>query len=181
MMIFRLFCCRVPRTTALRLCCSVLLLAAGCTPSYNWREMVVADGYVQAAFPAKVETETRTISLGGQALAFTLTTAQVDQAMFAVGSAPLPEAIAKDRAAREALGQALMRSLYVNIGAPVPSPLPNFGDEIVARGRAGQQPAWLMARVWVTDTMLIDAVAAGTDPSLPVDQAQEFVRAVKLK
>lgn len=181
MMIFRLFCRRGPRSAVLQLCCVVLLLAGGCTPSYNWREMVVADGHVQAAFPAKVETETRNISLGGQTLAFSLTTAQVDQAMFAVGSAPLPAAIAKDRAAREALGQALMRSLYVNMGAPVPSPLPNFGDEIVARGRAGQQPAWLMARVWVTDTMLIDAVAAGTEQSLPVDPAQEFVRAVKLK
>jgi len=180
-MILRLFRGREGRARVVRLCCAALLVAGGCTPSYNWRELVVADGYVQAAFPAKVETETRTISLGGLSLPFTLTTAQVDRAMFAVGSAPLPEALATDPAARQALGQALMQSLYVNMGAAVPETLPSFGDEILARGRAGQEPAWLLARVWVTDTMLIDAVAAGTEQDLPVERAQEFVRAVQLK
>lgn len=178
-MIFRLFRLCLPRVRLLQMLCAVALLAA-CSPSYNWREMVVADGHATAAFPARVQTETRTITLNGETLSFTLTSAQVEKAMFAIGSAPLPEEIARDPVAREALGQAVMRSLYVNLGAQAPPSLPDFGDEIVARGRMGQQAGWLMARVWVTDTMLIDAVAAGTDQDLPLERAQEFVRSVKL-
>jgi len=177
-MISRLFC--LLRARLPRLACVALLLAA-CTPSYNWREIDVADGHVRAAFPARVQTETRDISLGGQTLRFTLTMAQVDDAMFAVGHAPLPAGVARDPAAREALGRALTQSLYANLGAAAPDPLPAYGDEIEVRGRAGKQAGWLMARVWVTDTMLIDAVAAGTEQSLPRERAQEFVRAVKLR
>ncbi|MCD0505763.1 hypothetical protein [Bordetella petrii] len=165
---------------AARLACVALLLAA-CSPSYNWRELDVADGHVHAAFPARVQTETRDLALGGQSLRFTLDVAQVDGAMFAVGHAPLPPEIARDPAARDALGRALMESLYANLGMPAPQPLPGYGDEIEVRGKVGQKAGWLMARVWVTDTMLIDAVAAGSQQTLPRERAQEFVRAVKLK
>ncbi|MBO9353282.1 hypothetical protein GG851_04705 [Bordetella petrii] len=172
--LFRLFSGRLPRLLG------VALLVAACTPSYNWREMDVADGHAHAAFPAKVQTQTREIALGGQTLRFTLSMAEVDGAMFAVGHAPLPPGVAGDPAARDALGQALTQSLYANLGAQSPLPLPAFGDEIEVHGQAGQQPGWLLARVWVTDTMLIDAVAAGTAQSLPKERAQEFVRGVKL-
>ncbi|MBV7484552.1 hypothetical protein [Bordetella sp. BOR01] len=172
--LFRLWPARLPHLLG------VALLLAACTPSYNWREMEVADGHVQAAFPAKVQTQTREIALAGHSLRFTLTMAQVDGAMFAVGHAPLPPEVAGDPAARDALGHALMQSLYANLSTQPPQPLPAYGDEIEVRGQAGQQPGWLMARVWVTDTMLIDAVAAGTEQTLPRERAQEFVRAVKL-
>ena len=173
--LFRVLRARLPRVMA-----AALLLAA-CMPSYNWRELEVADGHARAAFPARVQAETRDITLGGQTLRFTLTMAEVNNAMFAVGHAPLPPDIASDPAARDALGRALTQSLYANLGAQAPQPLPAYGDEIVVHGRAGQQAGWLMARVWVTDTMLIDAVAAGTEQTLPVERAQEFVRAVKIR
>lgn len=172
--LFRLLSARLPQ-----LLCAALLLAA-CSPSYNWREIEVADGHARAAFPARVQTQTREISLGGQALRFTLAMAEVDGAMFAVGHAPLPPGLAGDAAAREALGRALMQSLYANLGAQPPQALPDYGDEIEVHGQAGQKPGWLLARVWVTDSMLIDAVAAGSPDSLPRARAQEFVRAVKL-
>jgi hypothetical protein len=43
------------------------------------------------------------------------------------------------------------------------------------------KPGWLRARVWVTDTMLIEAVAAGTVESLPAERAHEFLRSVVIK
>ena len=41
---------------------AIVALAAivACSPSYNWRELDVADGHVRAAFPDTVKTETRT-------------------------------------------------------------------------------------------------------------------------
>ena len=90
-------------------------------------------------------------------------------------------AAAADTAARQALGMALMRSLYTNMQAPPPSEWPPYGETIEVRGKAVGKPGWLQARVWVTDTMLIEAVAAGTEESLPAERAREFLRSVVIK
>ncbi|WP_313624532.1 hypothetical protein [Achromobacter sp.] len=160
---------------------ALALALAACSPSYNWREMDVADGHVRAAFPARVSTETRDLKLDNHTLKFTLASATVDEAVFAVGSAPLPPEIAASPAARQALGVALMRSLHTNMQSPPPTDWPPYGQEIEVRGKAVGKPGWLLAKVWVTDTMLIEAVAAGTEESLPADRAREFLRSVVVK
>ena len=63
------------------------LLVAACSPSYNWREVDVADGHVRAAFPDRVMTDTRDLKLDTHTLSFTLASATVGEAVFAVGSA----------------------------------------------------------------------------------------------
>lgn len=160
---------------------TLALALTACSPSYNWREMDVADGHVRAAFPARVSTETRDLKLDTHALQFTLASATVGEAVFAVGSAPLPPEVAASPAARQALGMALMRSLYTNMQAPPPSEWPPYGETIEVRGKAVGKPGWLQAKVWVTDTMLIEAVAAGTEESLPAERAREFLRSVVIK
>ena len=112
---------------------------------------------------------------------FTLASATVGEAVFAVGSAPLPPEIAADPAARKAAGMALMRSLYTNMQAQPPTEWPPYGQEIEVRGKAMGKPGWLQAKVWVTDTMLIEAIAAGTEESLPAERAREFLRSVVVK
>ena len=52
---------------------------------------------------------------------------------------------------------------------------------IEVHGKAMGKPGWLQAKVWVTDTMLIEAVAAGTQESLPAERAREFLRSVAIK
>jgi hypothetical protein len=156
-------------------------LLAGCTPDYNWRQLVVAEGNVEAVFPAKVDSETRTLLLAGQTLPFTLAVAQVDQTMFAVGSAPLPPSLGLDRAAREKLGQALTRSLYANVGAAVPATLPELGEEVAVQGRVGQRAAWVRGRVWVTDSMLIEAVVSGPEDEAVGEHVETFLRGVRVK
>lgn len=157
---------------------AVALLLTACSPSYNWRELDVADGHARAAFPARVQTESRELALGGQPLRFSLSAAQVNDAVFAVGYAPLPGPVVGDAAARRALGEALMQSLYANLGADAPEVLPEYGRDIEVHGEAGGKPGWLLARVWVTDSMLIEAVAAGTETSLSADRAHEFMNGV---
>ncbi|MGE8627034.1 hypothetical protein [Achromobacter denitrificans] len=160
---------------------SLALLVAACTPSYNWREVDVADGHVRAAFPDRVMTDTRDLKLDTHTLRFTLATANVGEAVFAVGSAPLPPDIAADPVAKRALGLALMRSLYTNMQAMPPMEWPPYGEVIEVHGKAMGKPGWLQAKVWVTDTMLIEAVAAGTQESLPAERAREFLRSVAIK
>lgn len=157
------------------------LLLAACSPSYNWREMDVAGGHARAAFPARVMADTRDLKLDTHTLRFTLESATVGESVFAVGSAPLPPEIAADPVARQALGVALMRSLYTNMQAPPPAEWPPYGQDIEVRGKAVGKPGWLQAKVWVTDTMLIEAVAAGTEESLPAERAREFLRSVVVK
>ncbi|WP_258129473.1 hypothetical protein [Achromobacter anxifer] len=160
---------------------SALALLMACSPSYNWREVDVADGHVRAAFPDRVSTDTRDLKLDTHTLSFTLASATVGEAVFAVGSAPLPSEIAKDPAAKQALGMALMHSLYANMQAPPPTEWPPYGQEFEVQGKAMGKPGWLRARIWVTDTMLIEAVAAGTVESLPADRAREFLSSVVIK
>ncbi|MFD4838028.1 hypothetical protein ACFWP0_11005 [Achromobacter sp. NPDC058515] len=178
MTISSLFRCMFKKTAAF---VGLALLLVACSPSYNWREMDVADGHVRAAFPARVMTDTRDLKLDTHTLRFTLASATVDEAVFAVGSAPLPPEIAADPVARQALGMALMRSLYTNMQAPPPTEWPAYGQEIEVHGKAMGKPGLLRAKVWVTDTMLIEAVAAGTQESLPAERAREFLRSVVVK
>ncbi|KDB79828.1 hypothetical protein [Bordetella bronchiseptica] len=160
--------------------CAALLLAA-CSPSYNWREIDVADGRVRAAFPGRVQTDTRDLTLAEVPLRFSLTSARVEQAVFAIGHAPLPPEVAADPARRRALGEALARSLYANLGVQPPDPLPAPGADIEIHAPPGERDDWLLARVWATDDMLIEAVAAGTRQTLPAERAREFIDAVELR
>lgn len=157
---------------------ALALALAACSPRYNWREVDVADGHVRAAFPDRVMTDTRDLRLDTHTLRFTLATATVGDAVFAIGSAPLPPEIAANPGARQALGRALVSSLYANMQAPPPTEWPALGQEIEVHGKAMGKPGWLQAKVWVTDTMLIEAVAAGTQESLPAERAREFLRSV---
>ena len=72
---------------------AIVALAAivACSPSYNWRELDVADGHVRAAFPDTVKTETRVDTM---TMPVTMASAKVGDGMFAVVSAPLPAEIA---------------------------------------------------------------------------------------
>jgi len=160
----------------LRRAASALLAAAclaACSPEYNWRELDVADGRARAAFPARVQTEQRPIVLDGKELPFSLTAARVGQAVFAVGHAPLPT----DPLQRERMRQALVASLYANMGARPPEPA-KPDDDIEIRADVNGQPTLLMARVRIYGDRLVEAVAAGPAQDLPPERASEFVRSL---
>ena len=67
-----------------------VMALAGCYPEYNWREIAVADGLAVAAFPAKVNGQSRTVTLAGVDLEFTVDSARLDNSIFALGYARLP-------------------------------------------------------------------------------------------
>lgn len=163
------------RLSCLALCAALL---AACTPDYNWREVSVADGAARAAFPARVQTDTRDITLADRPLRFSLMSARVDDAVFAVGYAPLPPALAGDEAAQRDLAAALVRSLHENLHAAPPPSSPAYGADIEVRGQAGGRPVWALARVWVRGGLLVEAVATGAEQGLAAGPAREFVRSV---
>lgn len=173
-----------PASPARRAACLAALCAAlvgGCTPSYNWRELPIADGVARAAFPARVASDTRDIGLAGQSLRFTLTSARVGDAVFAVGYAPLPPALASDPAGQRELAGALVRALHENLHAAAPAAAPDYGTDIEVHGQAGGHAVWALARVWVQSGLLLEAVATGSEKGLPRDAAREFVGSLRFE
>lgn len=174
---------RVPAAPALRRLATVSILAlvtAACSPEYNWRELDVADGQARAAFPARAQSDSRVVAIGEAMTPFTMTTATVNDALFAIGHATLPADIVADAARRHAMAQSLLRAAYVNLNAEPPAQLPVDGTVVVVRGEGARAGSWSMVRVWSTPTALIEAIAIGTDQTLPEARAREFVDQVVL-
>jgi len=162
-------------------CLMIVLLGmlAGCSPEYNWRQVQVADGMVQAIFPDKPETAKRSLDFAGHAVEFSLTAATVNDAVFAVGYAPLPEALEKDEAARTRMGQTVMASFYQNLGVDIPDELPPFGEpfEITGKG-TGKGAVRLRAMTWVLPHALVEGMVTARADAFPEQQAQEFLKAL---
>nr|GEY76804.1 hypothetical protein [Tanacetum cinerariifolium] len=107
-------------------CASVLAIAlCACDPHYNWREYRsqnhgIPDAPYMVLFPAKPSTHARDVrlgdGLGDVAVHMTMTAAEVDGVVFAVGSAQLP-----DGAPAPAALQAMATALTRNIGGAITS------------------------------------------------------------
>lgn len=156
----------------------VALVSAGCSPSYNWREMPVAGGAVKAVFPDRPATQERELQFHGHSLTFSMTSASVGAEMFTVAYASLPGSLAADAAAREAFGQAVLRSLYRNLGAAAPDPLPAFGETFVIEGKSPKGDLRLKGKVWLTDQALVEGLVTAGPDGFPEEEADEFLRGV---
>ena len=167
------------QTSRRRLLGAVLaaLVLCACTPEYNWRETVVADGNAQIAFPAQVRTEARPLDVDGTRMTFSLMSASVGPAVFAVGYAKLPA----DASAE--LGQSLVRRLVTSLAANGGQPPEgaNQGDVFELETTVAGQPSRLVARVLVHRDILIEVVASGPKSALAPAQAHDFMRSLVLR
>ena len=155
-----------------------LIWLVGCTPEYNWRELIVADDRAIVMFPSRVKTEQRTIRVDGTDLVFSLTSAAVDQSVFSVGYAPLSSAL--DSAQTERLVRAFAAALAARVGQPLAPQALNgevFELESVVAGQASR----LMGRVLTHRGMLIQVVVSGPKKSLSKENAVEFMRSLVLR
>lgn len=151
-----------------------------CTPSYNWREVTVADGAVKGFFPDKPVTQTRPLNYSGHETSFSLTTATVNEALFAVGYAPLPEALQKAPEAAREFALSLMAGLYQNLGTPPPAPLPELGKPFVIDSGSSQGAMRMHVTVWLTRHAVVEGIVMADQASFPKEQADEFLRGLKL-
>lgn len=149
------------------------MLLVACSPRFDWREMPNAEGRYVASFPARPRTLSRALPLAGQARRLTLTSAQVGDALFAVGYVDAPGAAP---AVRDALRQAMlanlkakeMRSDRVSVGSVV-------ADEVEARGRLGESDAWMLARYALVGERVYEVLALGPTKALPREAAETFM------
>ncbi len=156
----------------------IALILMGCTPDYNWRELSVADDRAMIAFPARVQTELRTIQFDQMKLDFSLTAANVGPAVFAVGYAALPPEV--NPMQTQALVQGVVMSLFAR-GGQEATPSALKGEMFELQTTVAKQASWMMARVIVHRGMLIQVVVSGPKDALPREQAVEFMRSLVLK
>ncbi|MGB3288255.1 MAG: hypothetical protein WBA83_03160 [Burkholderiaceae bacterium] len=154
-------------------------LMAACSPQYNWRQLVVAGGAVTALFPDKPATQQRKLPFSGHDVAFSMSSAEVDDALFTVVYAELPEALRADQAARKEFAAAVVGSLYRNLGQEPPEPLPLSGELFTIQGKSPDGALTLRARAWLTEQGLVEGIVTAAQNGFPEQQADEFLRSVQ--
>lgn len=153
-------------------------LLAACSPTYNWRDYQSAEAKFSVQFPAKPSNHTRSVDLNGVKVDMTMTAADVEGAMFAVGSATLPDA-GGAAAALQAMKSAMVR----NIGGTVVSEAAASAGagqsiSIQASGTRNGQPVKLSGRFESRGARIYQAVVIAP-PTLSTENVDQFIQSFK--
>jgi hypothetical protein len=156
------------------------LLLSGCNPTYNWRDYSSADAPYRIMFPAKPVTHTRAVDLNGMQVEMTMTAAEVEGAMFAVGTGVAPDA-AQAQAAVVAMRTALVR----NIGAKVErestaSAGTNAAVDIDAIGSANGQPMKLRGHFEARGKRFYQVIVMGKASAMSAERTDQFMSSFTL-
>lgn len=158
-----------------------VLLAAGalaaCSPKFDWRDFRSTDAPYTIMLPGKAATHTRTVNLDGQQVKMTMSAAEVEGTMFAVGTAELPDA-AKAALAVQAMKLAMVR----NIGGTIVKESTKDGAfEVEARGTGPNgAPLALRGRFLAKDKRVYQVVMLGDQKHFDADTVDTFLSSFKL-
>ncbi|MBB3224462.1 hypothetical protein [Pseudoduganella umbonata] len=149
---------------------------SACSPKFNWRDYRAADARYSVLFPAKPATHTRKVLLDGRETSMTMTAAEVDGTVFAVGSAMLADASQAEQAAR-----AMQTSMVRNIGGSVSKEASrDDGVDIEAHGANNGRPMQLHARFVAREKRAYQVVVVGPDNAVEAENIDTFIRSFKL-
>lgn len=178
------------RTTSFLATAALALpLLAACSPKYNWRDYSPPDAAYKVTFPAKPASYTRTVNLDGRAIEMTMTAAEVDGAVFAVGAAQ-----AGDAATAQAALAAMKTALVRNIGGTITSEKTSAAAS-AAGGQARQSsatdvqadgvhqgvPMRLVGHFEARDKRFYQVVVMGPAKAVVPEQAEQFLSSFKLQ
>lgn len=166
-------------------CCAL----AACSPKFNWRDYASQDAPYRVMFPEKPATHTRTVDLDGMKVEMTMTAAQVDGTMFAVGTAEAPDA---DKA--EAALVAMKTALVKNIGATIKSEKTGKASamagsrsarsaalDIEATGTQNGTPMRLIGHFESRDKRFYQVVVMGKEKDVTKENVEQFMSSFKLQ
>ncbi|MBP1208333.1 hypothetical protein JOD97_006425 [Duganella sp. 1411] len=160
-----------------------LLMAAAlsaCSPQYDWRDYRANDAPYAVLFPAKPASQTRAIKLGELDVNMTMTAAEVDGVVFAVGSAQLADA-ARAPAALEAMKTALVN----NIAATVTKSAASASGaqtvlDVEAKGNRNGEPMLLIGRFIAKDKRVYQVIVMGREKNIVRDTVETWFSSFKL-
>jgi len=161
------------------------LVLSACDPHYNWRDYRSKDAPYSVLLPGKPATHARDVRLGELPVRMTMTAAEVDDVVFAVGSAELTDA-AQAPAALLAMQTALAR----NIGATITSQSTSQATvadgalttvSVEAKGMRNGQPTLLIGRFIARDRRVYQVVVMGAERHIAREQVATFLDSFKLQ
>ncbi len=118
---------------------AVALVAAACTPDYNWRQVGSVDAAAQVLLPARPASMSRQVDLDGLAVEMSMEGARTGEQTFTLAWVALPDATP---ATRERVLAAMAAGMLRNIGARETERTESQVAVVDAAGaRVGSQPA----------------------------------------
>ncbi len=156
-----------------------MLALSGCNPTYNWRDYSSPDAPYGIMFPAKPATHTRSVDLNGLQVEMTMTAAEIEGVMFAVGTGVAPDP-AQAQVAVTAMKSALLR----NIGARVDSESAaaaggNMAVDIDAVGTANGQPMKLRGHFVANGKRFYQVIVMGKANKMVPEHTDQFISSFK--
>lgn len=157
------------------------LVLSACDPHYNWRDYRSKDAPYSVLLPGKPATHTRDVRLGELPVRMTMSAAEVDDVVFAVGSAELT-----DTAQAPAALLAMQTALARNIGATITSQA-TVADgaqttvSIEAKGVRNGEPTLLIGRFIARDRRVYQVVVMGAQRHIAREQVATFLDSFKLQ
>ncbi len=161
-------------------------LLAGCNPTYNWRDYRSPNAPYQVMFPAKPATHTRSVDLNGLKVDMTMTAAEVEGVMFAVGTGVAPDA-AQAQAAVDAMRTAMLR----NIGATVQRESASAASggspdserkrvDVDATGTGNGGPMKLSGHFESRGKRFYQVIVLGKEKDVAPEQSEQFMKSFTL-
>ena len=157
------------------------LVLSACDPHYNWRDYRSKDAPYSVLLPGKPATHARDVRLGELPVRMTMTAAEVDDVVFAVGSAELT-----DTAQAPAALLAMQTALARNIGATITSQA-TVADgaqttvSIEAKGMRNGEPTLLIGRFIARERCVYQVVVMGAERHIAREQVATFLDSFKLQ
>lgn len=162
-----------------------LVLCAGCTPTYDWRDVRGTTAPYTVLLPAKPATHARPVNLGGIQADMTMTAAEVDDVTFAVGTAELPDA-----AQAQAALLVMKDTLVKNIGGVVRHEKSALGSNLstidldagpapgtAAGGKANVLHAHFVAR----DRRVYQVIVVGREKAVRPEAVDTFLTSFRIE
>jgi len=149
-------------------------LLGGCSPTYNWRDYTSPDGAYRVLFPAKPDTHTRSIDLGGIRVDMTMTAAEVEGTTFAVGTAVAPDA-SMAQATLPAMRSALLRNIGATLESTAAAPEPGQPLAVDATGTGTGGPVRLVGRFVAKGARVYQVIVVGKPNAMPPEQIDQFL------
>lgn len=157
----------------------IAMLLSGCSPQFNWREFTCQDASWQALFPDKPATASRAIDLDGMHTTMTMTAAEVDGILFAVGQAQSSDESTAS-AALGAMQTALVRNIDGKVNTSKSSATPGrMTRDIDATGARNGKPTRLVAHFEAHGRSLYQVVVVGPAASVKPEHTEQFLTSFK--
>lgn len=154
-------------------------LLAGCSPHFNWREFTSKDASYQVTFPDKPATASRAINLDGMQTTMTMTAAEVDDILFAVGQAEAADPAAAS-VGLVAMQAALVRNIQGTVTRSASSAAPGRSTrDVEATGNRNGKPTRMVAHFEAHGRNLYQVVVVGPAAALKPELSEQFINSFK--